>query len=171
MAEREGLCIREFQENDVESIARLIRRTIDVCYTNVYPPRAVEFFKRFHSRDGILERSKKGAILVAERDGNAIGTGAIVENEIYGVFVEPTMQGQGHGRAIMRELETRAIAKGHSDVALSVSLPSRKFYEGLGYEILQEAHVDVGEGQRLDFWKAKKSLRKEPNSKQRLETH
>jgi N-acetylglutamate synthase-like GNAT family acetyltransferase len=158
MSEREDVCIREFQENDVESIARLIHRTIDVCYTNVYPPRAVEFFKSFHSRDGILDRSKKGVILVAEHNEHVIGTGALVENEIYGVFVEPKMQGHGHGRAIMHELETRAIAKGHSEVALSVSLPSRKFYEGLGYEILQEAHLDVGEGQQLDFWKAKKSL-------------
>jgi len=158
MAEREDICIREFRESDLESVAELIHRTVDVCYTNVYPPRAVEFFKNFHSRDGILERSKKGAILVAEQNRNVIGTGAIVENEIYGVFVEPRMQGHGHGRAIMRELETRAIAKGHSEVALSVSLPSRKFYEGLGYEILQEAHIDVGEGQQLDFWKAKKSL-------------
>jgi GNAT superfamily N-acetyltransferase len=87
-----------------------------------------------------------------------MGTGAVVENEIYGVFVEPRMQGRGHGRTIMHELENRAIAKGHREVALSVSLPSRKFYEGLGYEILQEAHRDVGEGQQLDFWKARKSL-------------
>jgi GNAT superfamily N-acetyltransferase len=158
MAEREDIYIREFRESDVESIAQLIHHTIDVCYTGVYPQRAVAFFKDFHSRDGILERSKKGTILVAEQNGIVIGTGALVENEIYGVFVEPRMQ--GHGRAIMRALETRAMAKGHREVVLSVSLPSRKFYEGLGYEILQEVHRDVGEGQRLDFWKARKSLGK-----------
>lgn len=158
MAEREDVCIREFHENGVESVVQLIHRTIDVCYTGVYPPRAVAFFKNFHSRDGILGRSKKGTILIAEQTGIVMGTGAVVENEIYGVFVEPRMQGRGHGRTIMHELENRAIAKGHREVALSVSLPSRKFYEGLGYEILQEAHRDVGEGQRLDFWKARKSL-------------
>ena len=158
MAERQDICIRDFREDDVEAIAQLIHRTIDVCYTDVYPPRAVEFFKSFHSRDGILERSKKGDILVVEQNGNVIGTGAIVENEIYGVFVEPTVQGDGHGRAIMRELEARAIANGHREVVLSVSLSSREFYEALGYEIQQETHIDVGEGQQLDFWKAKKSL-------------
>jgi len=158
MAEREEILIREFREGDVESIAQLIHRTIDVCYTPVYPPRAVAFFKDFHSRDRILERSKKGVILVAEQNGQAIGTGAIVGNEIYGVFVDPNMQGRGHGKAIMHELETRATAKGHSEVALSVSLPARKFYEALGYEILQDVHKDVGEGQQLDFWKARKPL-------------
>lgn len=162
MAAQEEICIRAFREDDVESIARLIHRTIDVCYTDVYPPRAVEFFKVFHSRDGILERSTEGAILVVEQDGNAIGTGALVENEICGVFVEPKMQGQGHGRAIMRALETLATANGINEVALSVSLPSRKFYQSLGYEILQEAHIDVGEGQQLDFWKARKALPPRP---------
>jgi hypothetical protein len=43
-------------------------------------------------------------------------------------------------------------------VVLSVSLPSKGFYEALRYEILQEAHLDVGEGQRLDYWKARKVL-------------
>lgn len=158
MAEREDICIREFRENDVESVAQLIHRTIDACYTNVYPPRAVEFFKRFHSLDKIIERSYKGVILVAEQNGNVVGTGALVGNEIYGVFVDRQIQGQGYGGAIMRALEARAMAEGHGDAVLSVSIPSREFYEGLGYEILKEAHKDVGEGQQLDFWKARKAL-------------
>ncbi len=161
MDEQEDTCIREVRDSDVASIAQLIHHTIDVCYTGVYPPRAVQFFKDSHSPGGIRERSKEGDILVMERGGEVVGTGAIVDNEIRGVFVEPTAQGQGYGRAIMHELENRAKAKGHQEVALSVSLPSRKFYEGLGYEIHGDGHIDVGKGQKLDFWKAKKSLRRD----------
>jgi hypothetical protein len=43
-------------------------------------------------------------------------------------------------------------------VELSVSLPSRRFYENLGYELVEACSIDVGEGQRLDFWKARKML-------------
>jgi GNAT superfamily N-acetyltransferase len=161
MDRQENTSIRQFRDDDVASITHLIHHTIDVCYTRVYPPRAIQFFKDFHSPDGILKRSKEGVILVMERAGEVIGTGAIVDQEIYGVFVEPTVQGRGYGKVIMHELETRARARGHHEVALSVSLPSRKFYEGLGYVICDEAHIDVGEGQRLDFWKAKKSLQRE----------
>ena len=161
MDRQEDACIREFRDSDVASITQLIHHTIDVCYTGVYPPRAVQFFKEFHSPGGICERSKEGDILVVERGGEVIGTGAIADDEIYGVFIEPTAQGRGYGRAIMHELESRAKAKGHQEVALSVSLPSRKFYEGLGYEIHDDAHIDVGKGQELDFWKAKKSLRRD----------
>jgi GNAT superfamily N-acetyltransferase len=159
MDTREDMCIRDFRDTDVPSVVQLIWHTIDVCYTGVYPPRAVQFFRDSHSAERILERSEEGHILVLERAGKVIGTGAIVANEIYGVYVDPAAQGRGYGTAIMQELETRAKAKGHHEVELSLSLPSRKFYEGLGYELHDEAHIDVGEGERLDFWNAKKSLR------------
>ena len=58
----------------------------------------------------------------------------------------------------MRELENEAKARGCTESELSVSLPSRGFYEGLGYEMLEECLIDVGEGQHLDFWKARKPL-------------
>lgn len=87
-----------------------------------------------------------------------IATGALVEKEIYGVFVEPAVQGKGHGKTIMHEPETRAREKGCSEVTLRVSLPSRNFYQYLGYKITEAARIDLREGQQLDFWKAKKSL-------------
>jgi hypothetical protein len=58
----------------------------------------------------------------------------------------------------MQELERRAVAKGLTEIELSVSLPSRGFYEILGYQAIEDCDIDVGEGQRLCFWKAKKKL-------------
>lgn len=96
--------------------------------------------------------------MVVEQDGNVIATGAIVSNNIFGVFVHPDLQHKGHGGTLMRELENKAKAKGCKESELSVSLPSRGFYESLGYEMLEECSIKVGEGQHLDFWKARKSL-------------
>ena len=41
---------------------------------------------------------------------------------------------------------------------LSVSLPSRGFYERRGYRILAARFIDVGEGEQLDYWAAEKVL-------------
>jgi ribosomal protein S18 acetylase RimI-like enzyme len=150
--------IREYRQSDLISVRRLIHETIDQSYTGVYPPRAVEFFKQFHSEENIAERSGTGTVLVVEQAEAIVATGTVVGNEIFGVFVNPACQRCGYGRALMRELETRAKAQGCAVVELSVSLPSSVFYESLGYEILEECSMDVGEGQRLDFWKARKSL-------------
>ncbi len=136
----------------------MIHDTIDASYSGVYPERAVEFFKTFHSEEGIRERSQKGEILIIERDNVIVATGAIVSNEVLGVFVRSPDQGGGYGKAIMNELERRAKAKGFAEIILAVSLPSRKFYEALGYEIIRDSFVDVGKGQRLDYWEACKSI-------------
>jgi N-acetylglutamate synthase-like GNAT family acetyltransferase len=156
---RQGLtCIHQFRASSVSAVRELIHYTIDVSYSPVYPPRAVQFFKDFHSEAKIIERHQKGEILVVEKDGKVIGTGSIVDIDILGVFVNPEFQHQVHGKSLMQELEKKAVVNGISEVVLSVSLPSRRFYESLGYEIFEDRTIDVGEGQRLDYWEAKKTL-------------
>ena len=85
-------CIREFRKSDVIHVWQLIHHTIDICYSGVYPPRAVQFFKEFNSDAKILERYQEGKILVVEQNGNIIATGAIVDGDIFGVFVHPEFQ-------------------------------------------------------------------------------
>jgi len=55
----------------------------------------------------------------------------------------------------------QARENGCEEVELSVSLSSMGFYIGLGYRVIEECSIDVGEDERLRFWKAKKSLRPE----------
>lgn len=55
----------------------------------------------------------------------------------------------------MQKLEEEAVTSGIREVVLSISLPSRRFYESLGYEIIEDHTIDVGAGQNLDYWEAK----------------
>ena len=158
MSRQEMTCIHQFRESGVGNVLKLIHHTIDVSYSPVYPPRAVQFFKDFHSEVKIIERHHNGEILILEKDGKVIGTGSLVGEDILGVFVHPEFQHQGYGKTIMKELEKKAIFNGVSEVVLSVSLPSRRFYESLGYKIVENHTIDVGEGQQLDYWEAKKKL-------------
>jgi ribosomal protein S18 acetylase RimI-like enzyme len=154
----EDIHLRPFIESDLESVRSLIHRTIDACYSGVYPPRAVAFFKQYHSAENILERSRCGDYLVLFMGGMAIATGSIANGEISSVFVDPDFQHAGIGARMMRALEGRAVEKEWAEVELSVSLPSRGFYERLGYGIREECSIDVGGGERLIYWKAKKRL-------------
>ena len=58
----------------------------------------------------------------------------------------------------MKALENEARASGVRELGLNISLPSKRFYEILGYRVIEELSMDVGEGQRLDFGKAVKQL-------------
>jgi GNAT superfamily N-acetyltransferase len=150
--------VRQFHASDLITLHGMICNTIDASYSGVYPLRAVKFFKEYHSEEKILERSQAGEVLIIEGEGSIVATGTLVGNEILGVFVKSGKQGQGYGKAIMRELERRARAKGVLEIVLSVSLPSIKFYENLEYEVLDQCSLDVGEGQHLDYWPARKTL-------------
>lgn len=150
--------LRAFQAGDAEAVRELIHSTIEACHRGIYPDRAVEYFLHYHSESEILRRAERGTTIVAEDGGRIIGTGTLKWQYIIAVFVRRETQGQGLGRRIMDALEERARAEGLEEVWLDVSLPSRAFYERLGYGGFEPAYLEVGEGQRLDYWKANKSL-------------
>jgi len=153
---------RLLEPGEISSLRLLIHQTIDACYTGIYPPRAVDFFKQYHSIESIAQRLEQGEVLVVGRPGELEATGSLVGDEISGVFVDPSQQGRGLGRELMAELEARARRAGRDQVTLSVSLPSRSFYLALGYELEPLRHLEVGQGQRLEFWPARKRLVPEP---------
>ncbi len=49
MSHSNDLSIRRFRESDLCQLVRLISEIIGISYAEVYPPRAVQFFKDFHS--------------------------------------------------------------------------------------------------------------------------
>jgi len=155
--------IRRFREADLSPLRDFIAAVVDASYSGVYPPRAVDFFKDWHSDKRILERNAQGVILIVEdnRNGSILATGSLIGSEISGVFVRSDIQRNGIGAEIMRTLEEIAFEKGLSEIKLSVSLPSGGFYERLGYEISGELSTDVGEGQSLIYREGIKSLRKQ----------
>jgi hypothetical protein len=62
--------IRRFREPDLCQLVRLVSETIGLSYAEVYSPRAVQFFKDYHSEKNIADRSKTGTTLVVEEDGD-----------------------------------------------------------------------------------------------------
>lgn len=150
--------LRLFEHTDIRQLYGLIQETIDVSYPAYYPDRAVQFFRDYHSVENITKRGQLGELIIIEQEDKMVATGSLVENEISGVFVLPDMQRMGLGKQIMLELESRAERNGISEIMLHVSLPSRKFYEMLNYEIGVPDRIDVGDGQRLKYWKGKKRI-------------
>jgi GNAT superfamily N-acetyltransferase len=154
-----GVEIRPLAPHDVEAVQRLIHGTIDLSYARFYPPRAIAWFKGYHSLEAIAERAVDGLVLVAEAADEIVATGAWAGEEICAVFVAPSSQGRGLGRALMDRLEAAAGEAGREWVTLSVSLPSRGFYEGRGYVLTELLSDDVGGGETLDYWEGTKTLK------------
>ena len=152
------MIIRDFQKADQSALRDLIFKTIEISYQDHYPPLAIEFLKQYHSEKKILARAASGTVLVAELDGRLVATGSLDGAEILALFVDPGHQGSGLGKQLMARLENRARESGATETLLSISLPSKQFYEGLGYVVAEKRVLDLGNGQMLTFWKASKHI-------------
>ncbi len=78
----------------------------------------------------------KGAVLVSAEAGFALGRVAAGEAEILTIAVDPAMRRQGHGAALLAELEQKAAADGAEMIFLEVAADNaaaQALYAGAGY--------------------------------------
>ena len=150
--------IREFTEDDLLSVYRLIQDTIDVSYYEAYPREAVEFFKDYHSEEQILNDAAHGYTIVAEYKNEVLGTGTLFGINIRRVFVSPPHQHRGTGKLVVRELEKKALLEKSATLDLEASLVSRQFWESLGFVVQREDFVPVRNDQRLYYYQMTKTL-------------
>jgi len=157
MAEQDIL-LRRFSPGDIEDVNRLVTETIEASYAPVYPREAIEFFLAYHTPDQILLDADRGCTFVLAPGGRIVGTGTLLGTTIKRVFVHPSRQRRGYGALLMRALESEALRRGIGRVDLSASLPSKRFYDGLGYTMECEEYIPVGNGRRLDYYAMAKTL-------------
>ena len=150
--------VRRFGEADLEALQRLAHETIDACYPAAYPPEAVRFFREYHSQESILKDAEDGLMLVVESGEAMVATGTLIGDYVSRVFVHPGHQRRGYGALVMSRLEEAARDAGVRAVLLEASLPSKPFYDSLGYETVCEDSFEVEGGQRLEFYRMRKSL-------------
>jgi len=147
-----SLLLRPLASSDLPAVAALIGRTIDTAYPPHYGPGCIAHFREHHSEANILEDAAEGCCVVAEEDGAIVGTGTLTGAHVRRVFVEPSGQRRGIGRAIMRELEARAAASGAALVELASVLGSRAFYEALGYVVRELKSYVLPDGEEMRFY-------------------
>jgi GNAT superfamily N-acetyltransferase len=143
--------VRRYEERDLDEVHALVIRTIRRCYPPHYPPRAVEFFIEHHTRENIAGDGVRAFMVVATAGKRIVGTGTLSSGAVARVFVDPELQGSGVGAAMMNALESEARRFGVDRLTLHASVPAYGFYQRLGYEVLSEGALDVGEGEELRY--------------------
>ena len=158
MAKLNGIRIRRFRQRDLPVVKKLIDNTIDICYSANYPKEAIKYFKQYHCEENILKGAAKSWTIVLENNTRVIGTGTILNNHIMRVFVNPKFQKRGLGKLIMNKLEDKAISSGARKVNLDASLPSKTFYDSLGYKTCKKTYVKLENSKKLHYYKMDKVL-------------
>ncbi len=156
--------LKRLESSYVPRLQALVHSTINVSYSPVYPQEAIDYFKEHHSEESILKDAEEGYTVVLEVDGEIVGTGTIVGNHIKRVFVNPAFQKRGLGKIIMRNLEEEARSRGVERIEFDASLPSKRFYDSLGYATVEETFLTVANDKRLDYYRMEKLLGERPGT-------
>jgi GNAT superfamily N-acetyltransferase len=107
---------------------------------HVYPPDEYPF-----PDDAVRERwrTMRGRVLVAERDGVAVGVAAVEARWLNGLYVHPDDWGTG-AAALLHAAAVEAIAAAHDEAKLWVlaeNRRARRFYEKHGWRPNGETRV------------------------------
>ncbi|MBR3057390.1 MAG: GNAT family N-acetyltransferase [Clostridiales bacterium] len=136
--------------DDADIVFKITQTTIRSVYPKYYPQGAVEFFCKHHSKNKIANDIEKGIVYLLMLDGQAVGTVTVSENHINRLFVLPTYQHQGLGRALMDFAEEK-IFSSFDTIELDASLPAKKIYLKRGYTETEYNVIDAANGDHLCY--------------------
>jgi ribosomal protein S18 acetylase RimI-like enzyme len=158
-----AVTVRRAIQDDALSIARVHVDTWRSAYRGIIPESYLNGLSYDRGEGRWLERlrnpAEKEAIFVATSAEGVIGfcscgperTGdPVFKGEVYAIYVLPTSQRQGAGRALMLAAWSHLKEVGLHSVTLWVlrDNPSRGFYERLSGKWLREKEVKIG-GEKL----------------------
>lgn len=144
-------------EGDFNAVKAIVRTTINAIYPNYYPMGVVDFFLNHHSDEQIYKDIENQNVFLLKADGENIGTGSVVGNQINRVFVLPQFQGNGYGTHIMDKLEDMVFKK-HTCSALDSSLPAYSLYLQRGYLPTKYNKITTPNGNVLCYYEMEKCL-------------
>ena len=84
--QRGGFHLRRFVIGDLARVLGLVHMTVDRSYAATYCPEARAAFKGYASADRIAADADAGFTLVAESNGEVVGTASLVGDETGGVL-------------------------------------------------------------------------------------
>jgi GNAT superfamily N-acetyltransferase len=97
--------------------------------------------------------------LVARRRGRTVGFAALRDGELTSLFVRPSSQGRGAGRALVEAAARKALRDGRSTLRVQAARSAVPFYAALGFRRLGAVRVPLPGGSSLPAARMQLSLR------------
>ncbi len=142
--------IREFREEDAEEVSDLVISALREVNSRDYPDEVIEMLAGGNSPEKILGKAEKRLVLVAEEDGEVVGTASLKrDGGVQSVFVRLDRAGEGIGSALMKRVEEEARERGVEELVVPASLTAVDFYRKLGF---RKSGEKLAENKGVSFW-------------------
>jgi ribosomal protein S18 acetylase RimI-like enzyme len=148
--------IRYANVDDLTTIEQLAREIWPVTYAEIVAPDHLNymlnlFYNNAALRDQMLDQQQ--TFLMVELDGRSVGFASFstVEpgiSKLHKIYVHPDTQGKGIGKQLIDFITDHLHTQSIHTLRLNVNRynKARFFYEKLGFSIMKEEDIDVGNG-------------------------
>lgn len=125
--------VRVAHADDAVALSRLMSRAIRHNNAADYPAEVIARILVWHTPDRVAAMIATRRVFVAVEAERIVGTAALQDHVLRGLFVEVERQGRGLARRLVEYVESCARARGLADLELQSSTTAHGLYERLGY--------------------------------------
>ena len=162
--------IHEASEADFPSIQRIAHQTWPVTFGDILSPDQINYMLEWmYSLSSLKEQtSQKGHyFLLAKEEDMNLGFASYELNykgtpvtKIHKIYILPETQGKGLGKKLIGSISEIALAHDNQALLLNVnrSNPAVQFYQHLGFEIIGEEDISIGNGFLMEDYTMKMML-------------
>lgn len=126
--------IRNATLADAAMLSRLIVRTIRTSNSKDYDQQSIDLLCAIFGQGQVVEKIRDELIFLCFSGSDLAGTVGLKREYLRSLFVDPTYQQQGIGKALVEFIEEIAQENDISEIMLHSSLTAQDFYTALGYE-------------------------------------
>jgi GNAT superfamily N-acetyltransferase len=172
------MVVREYRDDDAESVGRLIADTYSKFNLSFVPPEDRALFLGPFKHAGSLEASHREAIaqairaemvFAAEEGGEIIGVLRGKSDKLQSLFVREDHHRRGVGRRLVERFERECAQQGAGTIKVQATLYAIPFYLAMGYKrstgVRQMRSFD---GSGFKYQPMKKSLHDSPVEQEKV---
>ncbi len=162
-----ALTIRRATPTDIPTIQHLSRVIWPVAYGSILSANQISYMlELMYSSTSLLKQMEEHEFILCHDADEPIGFASfsnVGENvfKLHKIYILPERQGKGVGRFMVEHILRTIREKGGVALDLNVNRhnPARFFYERLGFEIIREEDIDIGQGYWMNDYVMRKRLR------------
>jgi GNAT superfamily N-acetyltransferase len=147
--------IREATAADIHLIHTLAHAVWPITYENILSSVQLQYMlKMIYSEAALQKQFNEGHhFLIVEEDGIAVAFAdySLLKNDVYKlnkIYVLPDQQGKGTGKFLVDAVIDKVKQANALSLLLNVNRhnKAKAFYEYLGFKVIGEEDIDIGEG-------------------------
>jgi ribosomal protein S18 acetylase RimI-like enzyme len=161
------MTIRKAYPGDIPLIRDMAYKIWPQTYGSILSQEQIDYMLNlFYSEKGLHEQMENNVEFIIVYDGvHPVGFASfgLTEPQVYKlhkIYVLPSQQGRGTGRFIIEQLEKAMKLKGAVSLQLNVNRQNnaKSFYEKLGFTVIKEEDIDIGNGYFMNDYVMEKKL-------------